>query len=130
MTAIEIRTQSREELIDITPEVREAVRKSGVVEGICLVYVPHTTAAVAVNECADRDVRNDILMALKKAVPDTLAYSHREGNSPAHVKATLVGTSLSIIIEDGKPVLGAWQGIFLCEFDGPRTRKVWVRVAS
>lgn len=130
MTAIEIRTKSREELIDITSEVQEAVRKSGVVEGICLVYVPHTTAAVAVNECADPDVRSDILMALKKAVPDTLAYSHSEGNSPAHVKATLVGPSLSVIIEDAKLVLGTWQGIFFCEFDGPRSRKVWVRIVG
>jgi secondary thiamine-phosphate synthase enzyme len=130
MTIIEVRTKSREELVDITPQVQDAVRTSGIAEGICVVYAPHTTAAVTINECADPDVRSDILMALKKAVPDSLAYSHSEGNSPAHVKATLVGPSLSVIIEDEKLALGTWQAIFLCEFDGPRTRKVWIRVVS
>jgi secondary thiamine-phosphate synthase enzyme len=130
MTALEIRTGAREELVDITAAVRDAVRTSGVVDGICLVFVPHTTAAVAVNECADPDVKSDILTALKKAAPDSLAYRHSEGNSPAHVKSTLVGSSLGLIVEGGALALGAWQGVFLCEFDGPRTRKVWVRVMS
>jgi secondary thiamine-phosphate synthase enzyme len=128
MKTLEIRTGARDELVDITPQVREAVRASGVEDGICLVFVPHTTAAVAVNECADPDVKSDILMALKKAVPDSLAYRHGEGNSPAHVKSTLVGPSLSLLVEGGTLALGTWQGVFLCEFDGPRTRKVWVRV--
>lgn len=130
MITIEIKTQSREELVDITSQVQEAVKKSGVAEGLCFIYIPHTTAAVAINECADPDVAADILMALKKAVPDTLAYRHGEGNSTAHIKAALVGSSAGVIIQDKRLALGTWQGIFLCEFDGPRTRKVWVRIAG
>jgi secondary thiamine-phosphate synthase enzyme len=130
MTVFEVKTSSQDDIVDITAQVQDAVRKSGVDEGVCVVFVPHTTAAVAVNECADPDVKRDILMALRKAVPDSLAYSHGEGNSPAHVKAALVGPSLSVLIAAGKLALGTWQGIFLCEFDGPRKRKVWVRVAG
>ncbi|MBN2207095.1 MAG: YjbQ family protein [Candidatus Aminicenantes bacterium] len=128
MIVLEIRTRAREELVDITSQVREAVRRAGCSEGLCFVYVPHTTAAVTINECADPDVAADILTVLKKAVPDTLAYRHGEGNSSAHAKTALVGSSAGVIVENGSLALGTWQGVFLCEFDGPRNRKVWVRV--
>jgi secondary thiamine-phosphate synthase enzyme len=115
-------------MIDITPRVTEEIEKSRVKSGICLVYAPHTTAAVTINENADPTVRRDILMALKKAVPDSLPYDHTEGNSPGHVKSSLVGASVSLIIEDGRPVLGTWQGVFFCEFDGPRRRHVYIQI--
>jgi len=130
METFEVKTQAKEELLDITGQVEEAVLSSGARNGICTVYVPHTTAGVAVNENADPSVKQDILMTLRKIVPDSLSYSHSEGNSPAHVKACLVGSSLNIIIEEGRLSLGTWQGIFFCEFDGPRTRKVYVKVIS
>jgi secondary thiamine-phosphate synthase enzyme len=128
MDTIEIRTQRREDLVDLTGEIGRIVAASGRREGVCLVYVPHTTAGVTINEHADPDVKADILMTLARMVPDSLPYAHAEGNSPAHVKAGLVGSSVSVIIEDGRLRLGTWQGIFLCEFDGPRTRKVWVKI--
>ena len=128
MDTIEIRTQRREDLVDLTGEIGRIVAASGRREGVCLVYVPHTTAGVTINEHADPDVKADILMTLARMVPDSLPYAHAEGNSPAHVKAGLVGPSVSVIIEDGRLRLGTWQGIFLCEFDGPRTRKVWVKI--
>jgi secondary thiamine-phosphate synthase enzyme len=95
---------------------------------VCVVYVPHTTAAVTINENADPTVKQDLLMTLKKAVPDSLPYLHAEGNSPAHVKSSLVGASITVFIEEGRMVLGTWQGIFFCEFDGPRRRQVYVKV--
>jgi len=128
MKVIEVKTKSREELIDITSIVRDYVRASGCKNGICLVYVPHTTAAVTINENADPSVRADILMALKTLIPDDLPYTHAEGNSPAHVKASFVGSSANIIFEGGHLLLGTWQGIYFCEFDGPRSRKVFLRV--
>jgi len=127
MNTLEIRTRSREEIVDLTAEVQEIVSASGVKDGLCLVFVPHTTAGVTINENADPDVREDLLAALRRAVPDSLPYRHGEGNSPAHVKASLVGSSVAVIAEDGKLRLGTWQGIQFCEFDGPRDRKVWVR---
>lgn len=130
MREFEVRTQVREELMDITEKVREAVLSSSVTNGICIVYVPHTTAAVTINENADPSVRQDILMTLRKIVPDSLSYKHSEGNSPAHVKACLVGSSVNVIIDEGRLALGTWQGIFLCEFDGPRSRKVYLSVLS
>jgi secondary thiamine-phosphate synthase enzyme len=126
MQTITVQTKSREELRDITEAVREAVRDSGVRDGICLVYVPHTTAGVVINENADPSVRHDLLMALRTLVPDSLPYTHSEGNSPAHVKASLAGTSAQILIAEGRPVLGTWQGVFFCEFDGPRSRRVHI----
>lgn len=117
-------------MIDITFQVEEEVRKAKVKTGTCLVYVPHTTAAVTINENADPTVRQDLLMALRKAVPDTLPYAHSEGNSPAHVKASLVGSSVTLIIEDGRLALGTWQGIFFCEFDGPRRRNIYLKIIS
>jgi secondary thiamine-phosphate synthase enzyme len=128
MNTIEVRTRSREEFVDLTAEVGRAVAASGVKSGLCVVAVPHTTAGVTVNENADPDVRADMAMTLRRIVPDALPYAHGEGNSPAHVKASLIGSSVTLIVEDGRLQLGTWQGIFFCEFDGPRTRKTWVQV--
>lgn len=128
MKVIAVKTHAREEFLDITRDVRSAVRNSGIENGIALVFVPHTTAGVTINENADPDVKEDILMGLKKMVPDSLAWRHAEGNSPAHVKAGLVGSSIHIIVEGGDLELGTWQGIYFCEFDGPRDRNVFVKV--
>ncbi len=119
-----VRTGRREELINLTSVATATLRKSGIKSGICIVYVPHTTAAVTINENADPDVPRDILMALGKIVPTSLPFRHIEGNSDAHVKATLVGSSVIIPVENARLALGTWQGIFFCEFDGPRSRRV------
>lgn len=123
---IMVQTRSQEELKDITAEVEHVVHLSGARTGVCVVYVPHTTAGITINENADPSVKSDILMSLKTIVPDSLPYTHAEGNSPAHVKASLMGPSVQILIERGRLVLGAWQGVYFCEFDGPRTRRVHV----
>jgi secondary thiamine-phosphate synthase enzyme len=128
MDIIEIRTRAKEEFVDLTAEVGRVVAASGVASGVCVVAVPHTTAGITVNENADPDVKADLLMTLRRIVPGTLPYAHAEGNSPAHVKATLVGSSVCLIVEDGRLRLGTWQGIFFCEFDGPRTRNVWIQI--
>ena len=128
MKKFDVQTGSKEVFVDITRQVEEEVRKSNLKSGICVVYVPHTTAAVTINENADPTVRQDLLMSLRKAVPDSLPYAHSEGNSPAHVKSSLVGASITIPIEDGRLVLGTWQGGFFCEFDGPRHRHVYVQL--
>jgi secondary thiamine-phosphate synthase enzyme len=128
MNTIEIRTQAREGFIDLTAEVERVVAAAGAASGICVVTVPHTTAGVTVNENADPDVRADLAMVLRKIVPDGLPYAHGEGNSAAHVKAALVGSSVTLLVESGRLKLGTWQGIFFCEFDGPRTRHAWVQV--
>src|SRR4030042_78509 len=118
---------SKEVFVDITNQVEEEVRKSNLKSGVCVVYVPPTPAAVTINENADPTVRQDILMTLRKAVSDSLPYAHAEGNSPAHVKSSLVGASITIPVEDGKLVLGTWQGVFFCEFEGPPHRQVYVK---
>lgn len=128
LTTLTVRTTARTEFIDITPQVAEAVRASGVQEGLCHLFVPHTTAAVTINENADPTVRADILMVLNKVISDREAYRHLEGNSPAHIKASLVGPDLTVIITGGKLLLGTWQGLFFCEFDGPRTRRVHIKI--
>ena len=115
-------------MIDITAAVRDAVKKEDVRDGYCIVFTTHTTAAVTINENADPDVPRDIINALERAVPQNSSYRHREGNSPAHVKSSLVGASEIVLIENGLLVLGTWQSIFFCEFDGPRNRKVVVKV--
>jgi secondary thiamine-phosphate synthase enzyme len=125
---LSVKTSSRTELIDITSQIAKFVKESGVTEGLCLLYVPHTTGAVTINESADASVKGDILMVLNQIVPWEADYRHLEGNSPAHVKATLVGASETVVIEKGALVLGTWQGIFFCEFDGPRTRKLHIRI--
>ena len=124
---LSVKTSSRTELIDITSKIAKLVKESGVTVGLCMLYVPHTTGAVTINESADPSVRGDILLVLNQIIPWNADYKHMEGNSPAHVKSTLVGASELVAIENGALVLGTWQGIFFCEFDGPRTRKVHVR---
>jgi secondary thiamine-phosphate synthase enzyme len=123
-----VKTRSRTEMVDISADVGRVVAQRGVREGLCMLYVPHTTAGVTINESADPSVRADILMVLNQMVPWQADYRHVEGNSPAHVKATLVGASQTVAIENGALVLGTWQGIFFCEFDGPRERKVHLRI--
>ena len=128
MESFSIATRSRTDLVDVTERVAEVLRRAGGRTGAVLVYIPHTTAGVTINENADPSVRADILLALKKMVPDSLPYEHSEGNSPAHIKAGLVGSSVMVMVEHGRLNLGTWQGIYFCEFDGPRRRKVWVRL--
>ena len=118
----------KEGCYDLTPAVRDAIRKSGAARGLCLVYCPHTTAGVTINENADPDVVKDLLYGLARAFPDRSEFRHSEGNSAAHLKASCIGSSVTIIIEDGSPLLGAWQGIFFCEFDGPRDRKCLIKI--
>ena len=124
---IQIRSHQREQLIDITRTIQDCVTKTGITEGIVVLYVPHTTAAITINENADPDVTRDILYKLGKEVPQQDGYHHGEGNSDAHVKSSVVGASVQIIIADGRLLLGTWQGIYFCEFDGPRTRKLFVK---
>ncbi len=123
-----VKSKSRTQLIDITSEIQKAVRSSGISEGLCMLYVPHTTAAITINESADPSVASDIMMVLNEVIPWKADYRHLEGNSPAHIKSTLVGASEVIAIENGSLVLGTWQGIFFSEFDGPRTRSVHMRL--
>ncbi len=125
MNILRVRTSAREQLVDITREVEARLAPLGKSEGVCTLFVQHTTAGLTVNENADPDVRHDLLLALRRLVPrDTAGFRHGEGNSDAHVKASLVGSSLTIPYADGKLLLGTWQGVYLCEFDGPRHRKV------
>lgn len=125
---INVKTRSRTEFVDITSDVKIIVNESGVKSGACYVYVPHTTAGVTINEGADPAVVKDILTTLNKLIPHKDNYQHMEGNSDSHIKASLMGPSQSIIIEGGKLLLGTWQAIFFCEFDGARSRKVMVKV--
>jgi secondary thiamine-phosphate synthase enzyme len=127
MKLLQIRTQSRQELVDITGELHSEMRSSGVMSGLMVVYVPHTTAGVTINENADPSVRHDILADLDRLVPVSQSYyRHGEGNSAAHLKASLMGSSVMVIIDEGRMALGTWQGIYLTEFDGPRTRKIFI----
>jgi len=129
MPEFSVRSQKRRQLIDITEQVQRVVADSGIQEGICHLFVPHTTAGLVLNENWDPTVRDDILRALEHIVPAG-PYRHREGNSPAHIMASLVGSSKVLIVERGRPLLGTWQGVFLAEFDGPRTRRVIVQVVG
>ena len=126
MKEITIETKLKEEMIDITGEVSRIVEKEGTNDGICVVFVPHTTAGVTINENADPDVRHDILLGLGSIVREEPTFRHAEGNSAAHIKALLVGSSVTMPVKNGKIALGQWQGIYFSEFDGPRKRKVWV----
>lgn len=129
MVKLQVDTSSREELVNITGTVEEAVRRSGIDSGIAVVYTPHTTAAVTINENADPDVRADLIAGLRAMVPRNLVpFRHNEGNSDAHLKSSLVGSSVQVIFCDGRLVLGVWQAVYLCEFDGPRNREVWVQI--
>ena len=125
-----VKTKAQTELVDITSDIQDIVRSAGMKNGLCMLYVPHTTAAVTINESADPSVKSDILMILNKIIPWKAGYRHMEGNSPAHIKSSLVGASELIAVEDGRLVLGTWQGVFFCEFDGPRNRKIHVRLMA
>lgn len=125
---INVKTRSRIEMVDMTSLVQKEVLKSGISDGVCMVYVPHTTAAVTINEGADPSVCQDILTKLTDLVPPDAGYRHMEGNSDSHIKASMVGNSVSVIVENGRLVLGTWQKIFFCEFDGPRSRKAYIKV--
>ncbi len=123
-----VRTGQHCAMIDITREIRNLVKDSGVKNGICIVFIPHTTAGITINENADPDVIRDFMMEMSKVVPLSDGYHHSEGNSAAHIKASMMGFSQTLIIEDGRPVLGTWQGVFFMEFDGPRIRKIHVKI--
>lgn len=124
-----LRTQ-REGMYNITQTVRQVVQEQGVQSGIVIVYCPHTTAGITINENADPDVQHDLLLGLREAFPDRAAFQHSEGNSTAHLKSSCVGVSQTIMIEQGKLVLGVWQGIYFCEFDGPRNRRYQIKVMA
>lgn len=128
VSKISISTRSRVELRDITRDVQEIVRSTGIDSGICYVFVPHTTAAVTINEHADPSVAEDIASQLEALVPQQAKYRHLEGNAPGHIKASIVGSSERVFVENGKLLLGTWQGIFFCEFDGPRSRTAMVKI--
>lgn len=130
LSQITVRTNSRTEFIDITHEIQRLVKESQLTEGLCQIFVPHTTAAVTINENADPSVTKDIQMELNKVIPFDDNYHHFEGNSAAHIKSSLVGCSITVIIDGGRLQLGTWQGILFCEFDGPRQRKVWLKLLS
>lgn len=125
---IQVKTSKRNELVDVTGQVQGVVSKSGVKEGICVVYCPHTTAGVTINEAADPSVKHDILAKLSELVPEGRGYTHAEGNSDSHIKASLTGNSCTIIITKRKLLLGTWQGCFFAEFDGPRDRKLLIYI--
>ncbi len=127
MEKLAIRTGARTDFVNITDEVAAAVGRCGVRDGVVTVFVPHTTGGVTINENCDPDVLTDMEQALDRAVPWSAGYAHREGNAAAHVKASMMGFSVQIIVEAGQLQLGTWQGIYFCEFDGPRTRQVWIR---
>jgi secondary thiamine-phosphate synthase enzyme len=124
---LDVRTENKRELRDITSRINEAISQSGVEQGLCHVFVPHTTAGLTLNENWDPDVRGDLIRALEALVPD-VRFRHGEGNSPAHLLSSLVGASETLLVRDGQLVLGSWQGIYLAEFDGPRSRRVLVKV--
>ena len=124
---IEIKTNKRVEFIDITDKLNALIRSSFIKDGICFIHVPHTTAAITINENADPDVTNDIISKINKLIPANDIYAHIEGNSDAHIKSSLFGQTLNLMIESNMLLLGTWQGVYFCEFDGPRTRKVHVK---
>lgn len=130
MEKVSVKTNNRTELIDITDKVKDAVSKSKVKDGLCFVFCPHTTAGLTINENADPSVKCDIIGALKKIVPENAGYEHNEGNADSHVKSSLFGASLTIMIDNGRLVLGTWQGVYFCESDGPRSREVWVKILA
>ncbi|KNY26840.1 secondary thiamine-phosphate synthase enzyme YjbQ [Pseudobacteroides cellulosolvens] len=129
-STLNIKTDMQTQLIDITSQVQKVVSESGVKEGICVIFIPHTTAAVTINENADEDVKTDILKEINKVIPFNDGYRHMEGNSAAHIKASLFGFSDQIIIQNGKLLLGTWQGVYFCEFDGPRSRKAYIKIIA
>jgi secondary thiamine-phosphate synthase enzyme len=130
MDTVRVKTERRTQLVDVTEQVERVVRAAGVASGVCHLYVPHTTAAVMINEHADPDVATDLEGVFDRLVPHAGPYRHSEGNSDSHAKAVMVGASQVVFVEDGKLALGRWQGVFFCEFDGPRERKIWVKVVG
>jgi secondary thiamine-phosphate synthase enzyme len=130
MQILAVKTERRTQLLDVTVQVQKAVAAAKVASGVCYLYVPHTTAAITINEWADPDVARDIEAALDRLVPEAGPYRHSEGNSDSHIKSVLVGASQTVFVEDGRLALGRWQGIFFCEFDGPRERKLFVKVVA
>ncbi len=124
---ISINTRDRSEMIDITSKVEEELNKSGLKDGVCFVFVPHTTAGITINESADPSVMADLQATFNKLVPWEGSYRHMEGNSAAHIKSSLIGSSVIVLVESGHLKLGTWQGIFFCEFDGPRSRKIYIK---
>ncbi|ABA87880.1 protein of unknown function UPF0047 [Syntrophotalea carbinolica DSM 2380] len=128
MITLEVNSRQREEFIDISAQVRQAIRNAGVNRGIACLHVPHTTAAVTINENADPDVLHDLLLGLERLAPRDAGYRHAEGNSDAHIKSSLLGVDQTLLVENGEPVLGTWQGIYFCEFDGPRRRRLHIRI--
>ncbi len=127
MHVISVKTNKRSEMVDITEMVQKKVTEAGINDGVCICYVPHTTAGITINEGADPAVCEDIVLKLDELVPRSAHYRHLEGNADSHIKASLIGSSVTVIVEKGRVVLGTWQRIFFCEFDGPRTRKIWVK---
>ncbi|UCC80476.1 MAG: YjbQ family protein [Candidatus Zixiibacteriota bacterium] len=127
---LDVKTEKRGQFIDVTPEILKVIADSGIKDGTIELFVPHTTAAITINENADPSVRSDILSYLEKLIPQNGRFSHSEGNSDAHIKSSLIGARLSIFVSGGEPVLGTWQGIYFCEFDGPRNRKLIVKIKS
>lgn len=127
---VTVKSRTRVEFIDITPEIQKLVDEEGVKNGICYLFVPHTTAGITINEGADPSVQKDIQAILTRLIPQELNYLHREGNADAHIKSTIVGVDKFVFIEDGRLVLGTWQAIYFCEFDGPRHRRVVVKILS
>lgn len=125
---LEIKTSRRNELVDITGQVQGIISESKITSGVCVIYCPHTTSGVTINENADPSVKRDLLEFLERNVPHSADYHHTEGNADAHIKASLVGSSVSVLFEKGKLLLGTWQGIFFCEFDRPRARRVWIKL--
>lgn len=125
---LNVKSKMRNEFVDITEKIHEIIREEGVKSGLCYIYTPHTTAAITINEGADPSVHHDIQRALERLIPFESDYQHREGNSDAHIKSTLVGVSKTALIEDGRLLLGTWQAVYFCEFDGPRHRRVAVKI--
>jgi secondary thiamine-phosphate synthase enzyme len=125
---LNIKSRAKTEFIDITEDINEAIKESGVQSGICYIYIPHTTAGITINEGADPSVKRDIITTLNRLIPFEGDYQHMEGNSAAHIKSTVVGVSQFVVIEDGKAILGTWQSVYFCEFDGPRHRRVIVKI--
>ena len=130
MDQIEVRTRERQGFYDITPQLEAIVRESGVADGVCYVFCPHTTAGLTINENWDSDVQHDLGLALDSIAPQRKDFRHGEGNSPAHVKSSLVGPSQFVFVDDGRLALGRWQGVYFVEFDGPRSRRVWVKITA
>ena len=126
MHQLTVRTSRREEMMDITHQIQELILRDSVSEGTCTIYIPHTTAGITINENADPSVQHDILLGLARAFPDIHEFNHSEGNAAAHIKASIMGSSQTVLIKNGRLALGTWQGIYLCEFDGPRSREIFI----